>query len=260
MTTEEEATARGRKVFFLYPHSVLNEDLLIDILSHEFEIYSLRDHAAAVKIAEGWQGSIFFLNIDDALREDQWEAWIRRLLAAPATASTRLGILTYNPSQDLAQKYLMDLMLPCGFIQMKLGLSEAKRIILKTLEANEARGRRRFVRAECTGRSKTTFNVNIGRAFVTGIVLDISAAGMTFRFDTDFDLKPQTKLRDVQLRMKGALCRLSGTYVGSVGGRTERNLLMFHALPDDIKSKIHRFIFQTLEEEMGEFVRSHAGS
>ncbi len=258
MTTDEQAIASGRKVFFLYPHSVLNEDLLIEILSNEFEIYSLRDHEVAVKVAEAWQGSIFFLNIDDTLKAHQWEAWIRRLLGDPRTSSARLGILTYNPSPDLAQKYLMDLMLPCGFIQLKLGLSEAKRIILKTLEANEARGRRRYVRAQCTERSSATFNVNIDGTFVTGSVLDISIAGMTFRFDTGFDLKPQTVLLDVQLRMKGALCRVSGTFVGAVRGQTGNNLLMFHTLSDDITTKIHRFIFMTLQEAMSEFVRSHA--
>ncbi len=82
----ETATSRGRKVFFLYPHSVLNEDLLVEILSNEYEVYSLRDHEAAEKIAERHPGSIFFVNIDEALRESQWEAWIRRLVSQPSTA------------------------------------------------------------------------------------------------------------------------------------------------------------------------------
>ncbi len=258
MTAEELTTACGRKVFFLYPHSVLNEELLIEILSHEFEIYSLRDHDAAVKVAAAWQGSIFFLNIDEALKEHQWEAWVRGVLRSPGTASTRLGILTYNPSPALAQKYLMDLMLPCGFIQLKLGLAEAKGIILKTLEANEARGRRRFVRAQCTERSKATFNVSTEEGMVTGSVLDISVAGMTFRFDSAFELSLQTPLRDVQLRLKGSLCRLSGTFMGSVRGQAGCNLMMFHALSDENAARIHRFIFQALQEEMGEFVRGHA--
>jgi hypothetical protein len=258
MTTDAAATASGRKVFFLYPHSVLNEDLLIEILSHQYEIYGIRSHDAALKIAAAWPGSIFFLNIDAALKELQWEAWIRRLLADRSTSSTRLGILTYNPSQELAQKYLMDLMLPCGFIQLKLGVSEAKTIILKTLHANEARGRRGYVRAQCTERSKATFNVTVDGVMLTGSVLDISAAGMTFSFDTAFDLKPQAALRDVQLRMKGALCRLSGTFMGAVRGKAGSNLLMFHAPTNDITAKIHRFIFQTLQESMDDFVRSHA--
>jgi hypothetical protein len=254
MTQEEIAIARGRKVFFLYPHSVLTEDLLIDILSHEYEIYCLKDHESVVRAAEAWPESIVFINIDEAFHEAKWEEWIKKLLKEPRTASTRLGILTYNPNPDLAKKYLMDMMLPCGFIQLKLGATDAKKIILKTLEANDARGRRRYVRARCAGFSKATFNVSIKDSLMPGVVLDISAAGMAFQFDSIFNLTPGT------LRMKGALCRLSGTFVGTVRGEEGRNLLMFQApLPEETTDKIHKFIYQALQEEMTGFMSSKAG-
>jgi hypothetical protein len=260
MTQEENELTRGRKVFFLYPHSVLTEELLVDILSHEYEIYCLKDHGSAVRAAEAWQESIIFINIDEAFHEAKWEEWIRKLLAEPRTASTRLGILTYNPSPDLAKKYLMDMMLPCGFIQLKLGAAEAKKIILKTLEANDARGRRRYVRARCAGSSKATFNVSIKDSLMQGVVLDISAAGMAFQFDSIFNLTPGTPLTDIQLRMKGALCRLSGTFVGTVRGEAGRNLCMFQApLPEETTAKIHKFIYQALQEEMTEFMRVKEG-
>ena len=134
-----------------------------------------------MKVAAANPGSIVFVNIDDTLNELQWEAWIHRLITDPATSSTKVGILTYNPDAELAKKYLMDMMLPCGFIQLKQGLAEGKRIILKTLEANEARGRRRYVRAQCTDPKKASFNVTVKGKFVTGAILDISVAGMTVR-------------------------------------------------------------------------------
>jgi len=250
------ALMRGRKVFFLYPHSVLNEDLLVEILSHEYEIYSLRDHEIAQKVAAAFAGSIFFVNIDEALKEIQWEAWIRRLMSNPATSTTRIGILTYNPDPNLARKYLMEVGIPCGFIQMKLGLAEGKAIILKSLVANEAKGRRRFVRAQCADRRKASFNVTVRGAHLTGDIIDISVAGMSFRFDAAVRLKPREVLDDVQLRMRGTLCRVSGTYAGALGGSLDRNLLMFNSpLPAEVRGKIHRFIFLSLQEEMSDFVR-----
>jgi hypothetical protein len=260
MTQDEITVARGRKVFFLHPHSVLTEDLLVDILSHEYEIYCVKGAAVAAKAAAEWPQSIMFVNLDEAYSEPQWEAWIKGLLADPSTAGMRLGILTYNPNPDLARKYLMELMLPCGFIQLKLGVVEAKKIILKTLEANEARGRRRYVRARCAGSSSATFNVAIGSSLMQGEVLDLSAAGMAFQFEATFDLTPGTPLNDVQLRLKGSLCRISGTFVGTVSGDPGRNLLMFRApLPEETTDKIHRFIYLALQEEMAEFVRGQAG-
>jgi hypothetical protein len=253
----ETAGSRGRKVFFLYPHSVLNEDLLIEILSNEYEIYGLRDHETAAKLAAVFGGSIFFVNIDEALKGLLWEAWIRRIMSTPATASARIGIMTYNPDPELARKYLMEIGIPCGFIQLKLGLAEGKAIILRTLEANEARGRRRYVRAQFSDQRQASFNVTIRGAHVTGAILDISIAGMSFRLDSTVHLKPQEVLDDVQLRMKGTLCKVRGSYAGAAQGGADRSLLMFHTpMPEDAGEKIHRFIFMSLQEEMSDFVRS----
>lgn len=252
----ETDTEKGRKVFFLYPHSVLNEELLVEILSSEYEVYSIRDHEVAARIAEAYPGSLFFVNIDDGLRETQWEAWIRHLMTQPSTASGRVGIVTYNPDPHLAKKYLMDVGIPCGFIQLKLGTEEGKSIILKTLAANEARGRRHFVRARCSDPRKASFNVSIRNTHLTGAVVDISVAGMSFRMDTTVHLRPHEVFEDVQLRLRGTLCRLNGTLAGAVRGDSERQLLMFKTpLTDDVRARIHRFIFLSLQEEMDELVR-----
>lgn len=243
-------------MFFLYPHSVLNEDLMVEILSNEYEVYGIRDHEAAVKVAEAHPGSIFFVNIDETLRESQWEGWIRRLVSQPATASSRVGILTYNPDPDLARKYLIEVGIPCGYIQLKLGLAEGKDIILRTLAANEARGRRRFVRARLADARKAAFNVTVRGSHHTGQILDLSVAGMACRFDGAVHLRPHEAMDDVQLRLRGTLCRVSGALVGSPQGGEDRLLVMFRApLADDVRAKIHRFIFLSLQEEMGDFIR-----
>jgi hypothetical protein len=252
----ETTTLRGRKVFFLYPHSVLNEDLLIEILSNEYEVYTLRDHETAAKVAAAFAGSIFFVNIDEALKELQWAAWIHRFLTDPATASSRIGIMTYNPDPELAHKYLMEIGIPCGFIQLKLGLAQGKSIILKTLEANEAKGRRGYVRARCGDPKKASFNVTVRGTHLTGAIIDISIAGMSFRFDSAVRLRPQEVLDDVQLRMRGTLCKVAGSYAGASQGGADRSLLLFHtSMPEDARAKIHRFIFTSLQEEMSDFVR-----
>jgi hypothetical protein len=167
--------------------------------------------------------------------------------------------MTYNPNPDLARKYLMDMGIPCGFIQLKLGLAEGKRIILKTLEANEARGRRKYVRARCSARQHVTFNMGYQDGFLTGSILDISIAGMAFSFDKTVSIKPYTAIADLQLRMKGTICRVAGKFVGPISGQSGRYLMMFDSpLAADAREKIHRFIFHALQEELDEFVKNQA--
>jgi hypothetical protein len=255
MTPEEVKAAWGRKIFFLYPHSVLSDSLFMEILNNEYEVYVLKNHEAAMKAASIFPGSILFVNIDGVLPEKEWEAWIKRLIADPKAGQTKVGILTYNADQELAKKYLMEIAVPCGYIQLKQGLVESKRIILKTLEANEARGRRRYVRARCMNSQKSVFNVKLMGKLYTGVILDISAAGMTFTMDKPVVIKPNSLIQDIQLKLKGVLCRVSGVVVGEVREGSERNLLLFkQPLPSDTREKIHRFIFHSLQEEMDSII------
>jgi hypothetical protein len=255
MTSEELKDAWGRKVFFLYPHSVFNEELLLEILANEYEVYVLESHAAAWRVAKKYPGSIIFVNIDKVLSEQEWEAWVRRLLADPERAQTGVGILTYDADQALAEKYLMDISVSCGFIQLKQGLAKSKKIILKTLEANEARGRRRFVRARCSDPQKATFNMKVGGKLLHGSIRDLSAAGMSFGLEKYVPMKASTPLNDIQLKLKGIICRVSGTYVGEIREGQPRNLLMFkQPVPPDTVDKIHRFILYSLQQELESFL------
>ncbi len=243
--------AWGRKVFFLYPHSVFTDELFLEILTQEYEVYVLKSHEAAWKITESFPGSILFINIDDVLSEKDWLDWVAKLTKDPVRGQTRVGILTYNQNQELARRYLMDMSVSCGFIQLKQGLVESTRIILKTLEANEARGRRRYVRARCIDPQKATFNIRHMGKIHAGVILDISAAGMSYRLDKPFPIKEKAALDDIQLKLKGVLCRVSGIHAGITQDGAARNLLMFkQPVPGDTREKIHRFIYHSLREEM----------
>ena len=83
----------------------------------------------------------------------------------------------------------------CGFIQLKLGKEDSKKIILKTLEVNECKGKRKYIRATSNNILKSTFNVQIGSELKTGTILDISSAGMSFIFDEPTTLSKNALLR-----------------------------------------------------------------
>ena len=103
---------------------------------------------------------------------------------------------------------------------------------------------------------KAAFNVTVRGSHHTGQILDLSVAGMACRFDGAVHLRPHEAMDDVQLRLRGTLCRVAGGLVGSPQGGEDRLLMMFRApLPDDVRAKIHRFIFLSLQEEMGDFIR-----
>jgi hypothetical protein len=241
--------AWGKKVFFLYPHSVIQEQLVQALVRHEFELYLLKNHNRAIRILQKFPDSILYINIDEGLKEPEWEDYVRKLMSNPDTKTVRIGILSYNEDRALAEKYLMELAVPCGFIGLKLGLVESTQIIFKTLAANEARGRRKHVRATCSDPNQASFNVKVDNKVHDGSIVDISAAGMACTFKEDFQLKVGAHFDDIQLRLKGKLCMIAGRVAGFHREQKNRYVFMFDPdMTNDTKDKIYNFIHRTLQD------------
>jgi hypothetical protein len=190
-----------------------------------------------------------FINIDEGLSEAEWERYIQGVQESPKTKDSKLGILSYNTDQKLMQKYLMDLAVPCGYIQLKLGIKESTRIMLSALEANEARGRRKFIRADCSDETNATVNIKGSMGMYYGKILDISAAGIAARFDKIENYAANSVLKEVQLKLHGSLALVNMTFMGKRADNV--CVLLFDAkIGPDQKLVIHRFIKYALQRYM----------
>jgi len=242
----------GKKVFFLYPPSVIRDGMIARLLEQEFEVYMLNDHASAVSLLNHWSDAIIFINIDAGLTEPEWEAWIKRIMENPLTAGVKVGIVSYNSNEELHKKYLMDIGIQCGFVKLKLGADESTRILLATLKAVEAKGRRKFVRANCAADQMSTVNVREGRVNVTGNLNDISVVGFSCTFSPDPFFKKNTLLQDIQLKLRGSLLIVEAIVFGT---RTDENgttyVMLFTQHLDQIsRQKIRGYIQTALQMEI----------
>jgi hypothetical protein len=249
----------GRKIFFLYPHSVIQEELVVQIVQNEFEIYLVYDHMRLKKLLERYEDSIVFINIDENMKEQQWIAYVRALVNSEELSNLQIGILTYNENKDLAQTYLIDIGISAGYIQLKLGLKESLRIILQTLMANEAKGKRRFVRAKCPEAVSTEFNADILGNTRQGSIVDISSAGMACVFDNAVDLSARTKLEKIQLKLRSRIVIVTGIIAGNRNdeeGHTLYVVLFTAYVSTDAKKRISDFIYRTLQNEIERELKS----
>jgi len=241
----------ARKVFFLYPHSVIQQELVKELVANEYEVYLVMDHVKLREIIKRYERPIIFINIDDNLQQEEWQQYIEEMINSDDN-SAQIGILTYNEDQGLAQRYLMDVMIPCGFIKLKLGLEQSRTIILKTLEANEAKGRRKYLRMDCWDFNNTEFNVMVQGGLFTGKIRDISSVGMAFIFNEDLVLAKHTVVSDIQLKLKGKIARVSGPVMGSrVIPEGTIHVMVFDKRTDfETRNRIHVFIYETLQEQI----------
>ncbi|MDR3166512.1 MAG: PilZ domain-containing protein [Treponema sp.] len=238
----------GKKIFFLYPHSVIHDELLDNLIMNGFEAYTVRDHKRARSLLMHFPDSIMFINIDEGLKEKEWEAYIRELQGNEKTRRCRLGILSYNTDRALMQKYLMDMSIPCGYIHLKLGIQESTKIILSALNANEARGKRKYIRVSCEDEPNATMNYRTADGTYYGKLLDISSAGIAIKIERFGDYAPNTLFRNVQLKLRGSLVMLNTILMGK--RRDDRDVWIFlfdpHMSPES-KLTIHHFIKQSLQ-------------
>ena len=247
---DKQPDAAGKKIFLLHPHSVIREEMLDLLIMAGYETYTLMDEARARKLLAKFPGSIMFINIDEGLKESEWEAYIREIQENPQTKDSRLGIMSYNQDRVLMQKYLMDLAIPCGYIQLKLGLNESTKIILGALEANEARGRRKCIRADCHDdiSSSLNFKGDLEEIF-HGSIMDISSAGVAAKFDKFVNLPTGSVLKNVQLKLRGGLVMTDMILIGQRQDDKHIHILLFDAkLSTENKLVIHRYIKQCLQK------------
>jgi hypothetical protein len=214
-----------------------------------FESYASWDPQRSRSLLAHFPGSIMFVNIDEGMPEAKWETYIREIQENPKTQESRLGILSYNTNPRLMEKYLMDLALPCGYIQLKLGLQASTKIILNALEANEARGRRKYIRAFCEDDRSSTMNYKTPEgALYYGKLLDISSVGIAVRFDKPVELPANTKIQGIQLRLRSSLIMTDGVVVGK---RSDKSGVWIILLDPHMKTHekltIHHYIKSRLQ-------------
>jgi hypothetical protein len=250
MQTNTSTLSSGKKIFILFPHSVIEDEMLDILIMNGFEAYTLRDHKRALRLLEHFGDSILFINIDEGMPEPQWESYIHEIQENEKTKGCRIGILSYNTNTALMQKYLMDLAVPCGYIQLKLGLQESTRIIVAALEANEARGHRRYIRAFCEDDINAVMNFKgPDGTLVHGKLLDISSVGFAAQIDRPLNIDPNTIIHDLQMRLRGAIVRTNVVVIGKRQGNDNVWIFLINPaqMEHEIKIIIHHFIKQCLQ-------------
>jgi hypothetical protein len=247
-TLSEQNEFQGKKIFFLYPQSVIQDSVLDILIMSGFEVYTLHDHHRARLLLSRFSDSIMFINIDQGLQEREWESYIREIQQDPAAKETRLGILSYNTDQKLMQKYLMDLGLPCGYVQLKLGLKASTEILLAALDANEARGRRKCIRAFCEDDEYATMNYKGPDQMYYGKLLDVSSAGVAVKFEHPLTLPANSVLRDIQLKLRSGLIMTDGVLMGLRRGDPHVRIILFNQrMSQKDKLTIHHYIKQRIQ-------------
>jgi hypothetical protein len=242
----------GKKIFFLYPSAIIQNEIAAELIQQEFEVYIVRDHTGLRRILKKYPDSIVFANIDDHMDEKSWEAWVRGTMGDAATANVGIGILSTMDDTALSRKYVNLIKVKCGFIQIKKDIKPGIIQLIEILRLVDAKGRRKYIRATTDNESLTTINLPHDGDFVKGIIKDISVAGFSCAFPIDPLIEKNSLIKDIQIKLQSVILKAEGIVFGSrMDGITKIYVIIFTQRTDpDVRVKIRKYIQLNLQAKL----------
>jgi hypothetical protein len=242
----------GRKIFFLQPLPQVQNDVIDNLIQREYEVYVVRDRIMLRRNLTQFPGSIVFVDIDQIIGEKEWESWIREVMNAGDLEDIRIGILTANQSDILQKKYAQMLRLPCGYTMIHRDLSITVTQILNILNANTAKGRRKYLRATTDDEGRTVVNFPLSGRFVSGFIRDISTAGFSCSFSEDPKFPKNSSFSNVQIKLRHTILNVETVVFGSRMEKTTKIYvaLFTERLSPDTRVKIRKYIQNNLQAKM----------
>jgi hypothetical protein len=238
----------GKKVFFVFPTAYVQNQVVAELVQHEYEIYISKNPKRLAHALKTFIDSIVFVNIDEGMPESEWEKWIRTLMTAQPGVT--VGIFTSNSDDKLKEKYLNSVRVKSGYYNSKLDMSKTTPKILEVLESLNVKGRRKYLRANTD--DSATINLPSSSGFLNGTVRDVSVVGFSCTFTGDVQLHKNELVKDIQIRLQTMLLKVEAVVFGSrLDGHEKVFVLIFTQRVDpEIKVKIRKFIQQNMQHKI----------
>ena len=240
-----------KKVVFVNPPELIRGVVMETLTGNDFEVYQMMDYHKIDSVVEKYPDTIFFLNLDTGMSLYEWEPYIKDM--RKNFPSLNLGVLSFNRNlnQDIVDRFLFNLDINCGFIQMKQGVHEVIQILLKVLYANEAKREKTFIRYHLPDHCRNSLTLHLQGKRFYGKVREISPLGFSCYFTASPPIRNNELLRNIQYIINGMVINCNAILIGvmNVNGR-KVYIFVFHQNQSsgiEYKQKIQKFIYNALQ-------------
>ncbi|MDR0997564.1 MAG: PilZ domain-containing protein [Treponema sp.] len=251
----------GKKVFFLCPSAVVVNEIVQELVQQEFEVYVAKDHGALQQVLKQFPDSLVLVDIDEGINEKDWELWIRGVMGNQSTQNIKIGILSGNKDEELQKKYVDSIGVACGYTILRKDLSIPMRRILEILKTEEAKGRRKYLRAVMENNASATVNMPHDNAFINGVIKDISTVGFSALFEEDPEMSKNSLFQNIQIKLQSTILKVEGIVFGSrmEDLRKLYVILFTQRIDPSVRTRIRKYIQQTFQAQMDVLLKQAAG-
>ena len=164
----------GRLIFFLYPDDN-NIQLIKNIFMDEFVIYPVNDPDKLYKLLIEFPSSIIFINTDFN-NKFNWKNFVQKISEDKMLNEVSVNIVCSINKNEISFQNIDNV-----FYLNEKTFDED--LIIKYLENNYAKVRRKYIRIELEGKNKIEFSVKINDNMYKGFITNISSSAGVFNFN-----------------------------------------------------------------------------
>lgn len=180
---QNENPVFGRKVFFIEPQGTLISFVIPKLIEQEYEVYTVNALNHAKNYLRGNPDSIVFVCINANLTVSGWLNFIKSFEEDEVLSTMLVGVIVHRQQKSERELLMINAELPAGYLELQASPEAMTQMISNVLELNGAKGRRKYVRADCAGDRAiyVAYNEN-GQQNLYGVD-NISSVGLAFRCD-----------------------------------------------------------------------------
>lgn len=249
----------GRKIFFLNPPLLVENYMKDNLTDDEFEVYAISDYQLAKAALRHYENAICFIYIDDDLSMDGWYNFIKSFEVEDGLKSIFLGVMSYKAKTKEKERFLMDLKLPGGFIDLNQKPADLYAQVSGILTINGAKGIRKVIRLDLLDNNVLGY-FSHNNALISFTLKDISTLGFAARAPLNIvdHFVNGRRIDNVSLTMGrySVMCSIVIYNKKIENGSCTIVAIFDEKLPKEDYKKIHDFIYASLSERHADFMKN----
>ncbi len=236
----------GRKIFFCNP-SLFIENTIVEALRHDdFEVYVINNYNCAKTLLMQYPDSMCYFDIDSELTFSGWFNFLKGF-SDKSLNTIYLGIISETAKKQDMEKFLMNLRLPGGFININSKPEKLIHQFTEILELNGAKGRRKYIRLDTSDMDDVKGYISYSNKLYNIKIKDISVAGFacTYRKELSKLFVKNLHLQNINISISRksivCACIIFNTFVNN--DDTATSIMMFtNENKQEILQDIRKFI------------------
>ncbi|MBO7639007.1 MAG: hypothetical protein J6S91_08530 [Treponema sp.] len=250
---EENRDLYGKKIYFVSPPYSIRNHVIPLLRDMEYEVYTIDNYRDLKNILRKNPYSVCFINLDSHLTTYGWFVFVDEFKEDEKLKDVSVGFISERITATEKEYFLKNLPLAGGIINPAGVMNKIAEKIADILEMNNAKGRRKYVRANCLNDKSAVLFYTQNNLLHQLKLVDISIVGAAVKLESNDDL-PQINsvIRSATLKL-GTRQFIVDFVVFAIHQRGERQLMITLFVPETVsgfKTAIQEYIYDILQEQV----------